>query len=355
MLHKIATTAGAALYKRASPGEPTDDPRQVSGWALLVLLLNLIVFIPVFVYMIYTLGQLFPVLAIIENTDPPAYEPVSLNEDSHTDTSDPNAAPKNDNAARAGKPISSSLRSLDRLLRSVGGWRANFRGLVPCLAYIFAVSVVGAVFESLPLVPSFVGTLLASLALVQLSAAWVHIAVSPPNASPFWRRLPPFRKTFEATWIPTVVAWLAATVYVYIPTLMAWVLNLPLYDPSTPGEVPVYDRHAVWKVLVLMLVSLAAWAILIVPSEVLQVRVQASLLPPDEDAIIPFDRTYSGTLEPAIVGKGYVSARDAIMTFPRASWIRIYILHAKIFGVVFGMYLLMLAVMIPQVVLLRPS
>ncbi|KAH8911413.1 hypothetical protein BR93DRAFT_990294 [Coniochaeta sp. PMI_546] len=347
MMHSIAATAGSALYKRAvdGGGNNPDDPKQVSGWVFLVFLANFLVFLPLALYVSYTLGQLFPALAIVENTDPPAYEPLALNDDA----ADGTTPPKND----AGKPISSSLRALNRLLYSVGGWRSSFRGIGAYLAYSFAVSFVAGLFSALPFVPAFVGTLLASLALVQLSTAWVHIAISPPNPAYFWRRLPPFRKALEATWLPTLAAWAAGTLAAYLPALTAYLVDLPLYDPSKPNDLPTYDRHAAWKVLVLLLVTLSAWALVIVPTEVLLVRVQASLLPPDEDTIIPFDRTYDGTLEPAVVGQGYVSVRDALKTFPRASWVRIYILHAKIFGAVLLAYGLMMAVFIPQALLLK--
>ncbi|KAB5535198.1 ubiquitin carrier protein [Coniochaeta sp. 2T2.1] len=344
MFQSLTGKATTALLRRAVEDNP-DEPKQLPGWALLVLLANFVVFLPFVIYLSYTLGQLFPVLAIVENTNPPAYEPVALNEEADN----PDGTPRND----AGKPISSSLRSLNRLLYSVGGWRSSFRGLGAYVAYTFAVSIVAGIFTAIPFVPAFVGTLLASLALVQLAAAWVHIAISPPNAARFWKRLPPFRKAFEATWIPTVASWAAGTAVGYLPVLTALIVKLPLPDREHPNEVPEYDRHAFWKVLIILLVTLVAWALVIVPTEVLLIRVQASLLPPDEDSIIPFDRTYDGTLEPAVVGKGYVSWRDALNTFPRASWVRIYILHAKIFAAVLVAYGVMMAVFVPQALLFK--
>lgn len=342
MMHSIAATASAALYKRAADGGDVDDPKQVSGWVVLVVLANFVVFLPLVMYVSYTLGQLFPALATVENIDPPAYEPIAISEGDDANASSGNAA---------GKPISSSLRSLSRLLYSVGGWRASFRGLGIYLVYAFAVSLVAGIFSSIPLVPAFVGALVANLALVQLSTAWVHIVMSPPNPARFWHRLPTFRKAFNATWIPTVAAWAAGTVTGHVPRLAAYVVGLPLADPSKPNDIPQYDRHAFWKILIVLLVTLVAWALLIVPTQVLLIRVQASLLPPDEDAIIPFDRTYDGTLEPAIVGKGYVSAKDALRTFPRASWVRIYVLHAKIFAAVLVTYGIIMAAVVPQALL----
>lgn len=345
MMSSIAAAAGAALYKRASDGAEADDPKQASGWAVLVFLANFVVFLPLVMYVSYTLGQLFPALATVENIDPPAYEPIAISDE----TDNANAASPNE----PGKPISSSLRSLARLLYSVGGWRASFRGLGVYLVYAFGVTFVSGIFSAVPLVPAFVGTLLASLALVQLSTAWVHIVISPPDPARFWRRLPSFRKAFNATWLPTVAAWAAGTVTGYVPRLAAYIVKLPLYNPSKPNDFPQYDRHAFWKVLIVLLFTLFAWALLMVPTEVVLIRVQASLLPPDEDTIIPFDRTYDGTLEPAVVGKGYVSAKDALRTFPRASWVRIYILHAKIFAVVLLTYGIMMAIVVPQSLLFK--
>jgi hypothetical protein len=44
--------------------------------------------------------------------------------------------------------------------------------------------------------------------------------------------------------------------------------------------------------------------------------------------------------------------RDALSTFSRSSWIRLYKLYAKIIGVSFVMYLLMMAVVIPEVIVM---
>jgi hypothetical protein len=44
--------------------------------------------------------------------------------------------------------------------------------------------------------------------------------------------------------------------------------------------------------------------------------------------------------------------RDAMNTFSRASWIRLYRLYAKIIGVSFVVYLLMMAVIVPEVIIM---
>jgi hypothetical protein len=341
VMHRVASLAGK-LSKRAMD-EPVggDETRQK---LYLVLLLNLIVFLPVFIYVNYTIGNLFPTLAIVEDTNPPAYEPLSVHEE----------APADPTSVKDGssQPVSSSLRSLHRTLLSVAGWRANFRGIWANIAYGFAISLATGFFTAIPFVPGFVGVIIANLVLVQLSAAWVHIVISPPNPAPFWRRLPPFKKTFQATALPVTIYAVAYILSLEVPELVAGLLGFQSFHPTNPGAIPnpgQYDRHSAWKGLIVLLVSFAVWALVYMPALVILVRVQASLLPPDEDTIIPFDRTYDGTIEPAVVsGKGYVTTRDAIRTFPRASWIRIYILQAKIFGVVVATLLVFFAVVAPQ-------
>lgn len=284
---------------------------------------------------------------MVENPNPPAYERVSLNEDPETLADDEAAA------AAPPKPISASLRALERLVFSVGGWRSNFRGFWCSFAYGVSVAFISGIFMSLPFIPAFVGTLLATLALVQISTAWVHIVMTPPNPAPFYRRLPPFKKTFEATAAPVLALWLAATIGGAAPRLISNLVHLPTWTVGDPNEVPIYGWGDSWKGLVVGVVTLAIWALAIIPAHVVLVRVQASLLPPDEDSIIPFDRSFGSSVEPAVVGgKGFVTMKDAWSTVSRASWIRIYVLHAKVFAATAAATLLMLVIIIPEVMLM---
>ncbi len=58
-------------------------------------------------------------------------------------------------------------------------------------------------------------------------------------------------------------------------------------------------------------------------------------------------------MEPAIVGgKGYVTWRNALKTFPRSSWVRLYVLYLKAFLVTWGVYFLWAVVVIPEMMLL---
>ena len=269
---------------------------------------------------------------MIEDPNPPAYEPLALNDDVETAATGPNkplsGTPNN---GHSGKPITSSVRATHRLLESVGGFRGRFRGIMAAFALAVSGGIIAGFFNGVGL-PRVVGTLLASLALVQLSTAWIHIIMTVPNPLPFWRRLPALGRTFKATYLPVLVNSAALSAAYLVPLFTAHLLGLEIWDPSHPKDMPKYHSEDAWRSLVVWLVSLAVHLLLVLPSEVALVRVQASLLSPEEQTIIPFDATFQGKVEPAVVdGKGYVSMRDALTTFSRASWIRLYKMYLKVF------------------------
>lgn len=249
-----------------------------------------------------------------------------------------------------GKPITSSLRATRRLLASVAGWRSYFRGIVLAAIIAFASNTLGGILEAaIPWIP--IGHLLAPLALTQLITAWTHIVITAPSTLRFYQRLPPFKRTFEATCFPIFATWIAEALTVGSAALTAKLLGLRL--PTDADGAPKFTGDAAWKGLVVFLVATFFQLAAVVPAKVLLVRVQASLLGPDEQVILPFDRSFGGKLEPAIVGgKGFITLRDALTSFPRASWVRLYKLYAKVVAVVIGAYVLMAAVIVPEVFLL---
>jgi hypothetical protein len=144
MLHHIVA-GHAALAKRYIDDENTPT-YQIPGWAFLVALVDLIIFVPIFFFIIYTLATIVPVLAIIEDPNPPAYEPVALNDDNH------NAGEPTSSLFNNGKPVTSSLRATRRLLSGVAGWTSYFRGIVCAVVLAIANSLLnGIISNRLPL------------------------------------------------------------------------------------------------------------------------------------------------------------------------------------------------------------
>jgi hypothetical protein len=301
----------------------------------------------------YTLKHIYPALAIVEDENPPAYDPVPV--------ADPDAADNGDgptNGLTDGKPrpVTSSLRSIFRALRANGGFlRSSLRGLSCFLAQYFATGAVTILFSAaLPrhsIFASLAG-LLASLAMVQLSTAWVHIVISPPSPRHFYQRLPPFRRTFDAAAGPVALYWLAATVTDWVPLAVALALGLRI--PNFMSKRPYFPEEpqggAPWKGLVVMVVAFACQLLFRLPAHVVLVRVQSSLLPVEDDTIVPFDRSFEGKVEPAVVsGKGYASISEAWITFGRSAWRRLIILYIKLYFLSIAIYIAMAAIVGPQV------
>ncbi|KAL7922351.1 hypothetical protein ACQKWADRAFT_293220 [Trichoderma austrokoningii] len=332
-------------------GEPVEFHMPAWGWPL--ILVDAIILIPISLLVQYTLLYIYPVFTIIEDENPPAYEPLPS---TVIDDEEANAgAPKpTDGAPRT---VTSSLRSINRLLTSYGGFRANFRGFMCLLAQHILSGVVASFFSWFPAKPF--AELLASLIMVQYATAWVHIVISHPSPRRFWRRLPTFKRAFNATWKPIVIYWVATQVHYWIPILLSELIGFdaPSLRRWGSGNVPDgFSEHKISYMIkagVYFLLSTMLWVVVIIPARVVLVRVQASLLPEDEDPIIPFDRSFDGKVEPAVVGGlGYATVANAWSTFSKAAWRRVVILYAKIFGVIVATTVFSWAILIPTGLLL---
>ncbi|UNI21694.1 hypothetical protein JDV02_007662 [Purpureocillium takamizusanense] len=297
---------------------------------------------------------------MVEDENPPAYEPLSLNHDANADDIEPEAQQQGGRKPSAvngqSRTVTSSLRAVNRLLLAHGGFRAYFRGFFCLVAQGLATSVLMGLFSAV--LGGFftpVATLLASLALVQLSTAWVHIVISLPSRRHFWSRLPPFKRAFDATWKPVALYWLAAEVTRWLPLGLAFALRLRIPSFDNNGNMELDGLDAAWfvKGAAILVFTIFASVFLVIPARVILVRVQASLLPVEEDTVIPFDRSFEGKVEPAIVGgKGYVSVADAWGTFSRAAWRRLLVLYVKVFLASMAGLLITAALIAPQIVVI---
>ena len=271
---------------------------------------------------------------MVEDENPPAYEPVSLNDPEVASLpEEPAVAPgtkRPGDDRDAPKPVSSSFRGLSRAVRANVGWRAFLKGFWCWIAMNMISGTAMSIFASAHPFLAPLGHLVATLAIIQLDTAWVHIVITPHSGRHFWRRLPSLKRAFSATWRPIVLYWFAAQAALGVTELTAWALGMNIFGADKGEGVVLNDLP--WKATVVGLVALFASLALTVPAQVILVRVQASLLPPDEHTIIPFDRSFGGKVEPAVVsGKGYATISDVWSTFSRAAWRRLVVLYFKVF------------------------
>ncbi|KAK3306898.1 uncharacterized protein B0T15DRAFT_484142 [Chaetomium strumarium] len=336
-------TVGGALAKRLVQDPPTGGTL-LPSWIGWLFLGDVVLFLPILFVIGYTFGRVFPALAAVE--DPlPAYEAVPLNDD---DT------PKDDNdPVHPGKPVTASIRATHRLLRSVGGWLSYFRGFGYAVAInIMTIMIIVPFYHLLPIIPIRVVHLFALYILTPWYVAWTHVVITPESNTSFLRRLVPFRRAFVATWFPTFLFWAATHVCLILPSLLAGAigLDIELRNPLNLG--PVVTNVDVGKSLCVIGVLVALQALLLIPAHTALVRVQASLLPADQDTIVPFDRSFGGLVAPEVVtGKGFASFTAALTTVSRASWLRIYLLRLKVFATLVAMYVVLIATVVLQVYL----
>ncbi|KAK7967073.1 uncharacterized protein PG986_001350 [Apiospora aurea] len=198
-----------------STEEAADSQPTTPAVSVPLLLVGALICLPVISFLCYTLGDLVPVLAIVEDTSRSrrgyVHLPLELTSE---------AAPGS-NAGAQGiatedmgepryRPVSASIRSTLGLLWSIAGFPSLFRGFGCFLALNMANITIQLVLAAIPFVPTFVADVLPPLLKVPVHVAWTHIVVSAPSSRPFWHHLPGTADFFRATALPAAI-FLAAT------------------------------------------------------------------------------------------------------------------------------------------------
>lgn len=131
---------------------------------------------------------------------------------------------------------------------------------------------------------------------------------------------------------PTAVWATAEQLALYIPAAMFYVYGLNRYteDPTHYRSVDSSVRASdITQLFACGFVGLFITFAIVFPAEVTLTRVQASLLPEEDEAIVPFDRSFGGKVQP---GES-VKMLDAWKTFSWAARIRLVTLYVKILAI----------------------
>ncbi|AEO55133.1 hypothetical protein MYCTH_2314130 [Thermothelomyces thermophilus ATCC 42464] len=336
---------GGTLAKRLVEDAPQTSQPPVALYFLGVA--NLVVFLPVLLVLFYTFQYVYPTLAAVE--DPlPAYEALAMNDDDGQTKNGSNTPMR---TAQPGMPITASIRATNRLIRSLNGWLSNFRGLGYSVLIGILTGLTTLFFGMFGFIPRPVAHLLALVIVAPLSTTWTHLVVTRPSAKSFARRIPALKKVYRATWLPTFLLWAATNACVYFPILLAGLIGLELSDPERPDQIrsQLPTGSDAGKALAVLGLLLGLQVLLYIPAETALTRVQASLLPPDEDTVVPFDRSFAGRVEPELVtGKGFATFGAAIKSVTRASWVRIYLQRLKLCAVSMAIYFAVIAVVMVE-------
>lgn len=226
------------------------------------------------------------------------------------------------------QPITAKFRTTIRHLRARAGWLSRFRGLhVKLIYHAIQFGLVEIYIRALdvrtPLLRGFVSVFITTC-LCRIDALWTHVVISEPSSKSWFSRMPT-RKYSKKLVLPALMWALAQQFSLHFPIAV-----YKLYQNA--NAVPSDKKNLFMTIS--MLFSFLAVALIIFPFTVSLKRVQASLLPEEDESIVPFDRTFGGKVVPEILGgSGKINMRDAWKTFDWNSRIRLMKVYAKVFAI----------------------
>lgn len=247
-------------------------------------------------------------LAAVEDSNPDVYVRI--------DNDDPNK-PVNPNepelaTAVPPRPITSKLRTTIRHLRARAGFWSRFRGFS---MYIACSGAQGLAVALIPVdVSSFLGQFfvqsLVSVLFSTWQMAWVHIVISEPSPKCFYQRIPSYRTWIKIAPAAALQNVLTAAAF-FLPMAVAHLVGWVDIDPNQ--EDPLV---AMYRLLAVMALPALLAFLISIPARVIFIRVAASMLPEEDEAIVPFDRSFGGKVQPSIIGgSGKIGLLDAWKTF----------------------------------------
>jgi hypothetical protein len=320
----------------ANPQEP-EKPFPVVGFT--VVFFTALLFFIVSACVSYIYGKVITTLAAVEDPNPDVYVRIDAHITAENDPEVPLPNPK---------PITSSLRTTTAHLRARAGRWSLFRGLALYMLLSIAIALVSSPLAALlggGLLGHAVGRFIADIVLANVRVAWIHIVISEPSTKRLWARIPAWRKTVPKMAPAAAIRALASQITTFVPLLVAYAThifrnNASPFDPTDASPAKVGGSFGI------ALLALILYVLILMPAEVTFIRVAASMLPEEDETIVPFDRSFGGKVTPEIVGgQGKIGILDAWRSFEWSSRTRFLIVVGKVFfmemviGSVFGIVL----------------
>lgn len=257
------------------------------------------------------------------------------------------------------KPITSSIRGTIRHLVAEAGRGARFRGVMIYMSYNFLTLIVSTFFRAaLPRIPGqaiFVAGLTGAI-LANLHSTWTHKVVSMPTDKSFCQR---FRAASQWKTLALPAAIEASMPYValYLSCGVAMLLGLhKLESEDLSSYTAAQAVGLIARILVVFVFVISCSLFLCLPAIVTLVRIEASILPEDQDTIVPFDRTFGGKVMSKLMGgTGKVGFLDAWRSFNWEARRRLIKLFVKIQLLITGMIIIIAHVLLFEVFLVMRS
>ncbi|KAH8730788.1 hypothetical protein GQ44DRAFT_736453 [Phaeosphaeriaceae sp. PMI808] len=217
------------------------------------------------------------------------------------------------------KPITSSIRGTIKHLVGHAGRTARFRGLRIYVLYGFLMSIVNAILSAvLPGIPGqpIIVAALTGAALANVHATWTHKVISMPSDMSFRQRFVPTSQ-WKTLAYPAAIEAAMPYISLYLVAAIGMLMGLHQLDRE---EISSYNctqiTGLVLRMITMVVLIFASALFLCVPAIVTLVRIEASILPEDQDTIVPFDRTFGGKVVSQMMGgSGKIAFLDAWRSF----------------------------------------
>ncbi|MCJ1408817.1 hypothetical protein MMC19_002893 [Ptychographa xylographoides] len=345
-----------AKYQMKENGDIHLGDVNMPKWGIALLGFTILLYILVSMSIRYTYAELIGTLAMIET---PTVTAIVRTSPEDPDFPLPSVAEKEPLMEQEllllkSKPITSKFRTTIKHLRAHGGFFSRFRGAHVLAMYYVIYHLLTSVLTSFaPNSSSYhsIVTIATSTILCRLNATWTHVVISEPSTKRFYQRIPAraaFRKLAGPTFI---VATLKQILIVCLGELYLGLgLQAFLADPSKLAALPESQQLAVLaKALAFFLLVIVNVVFIIIPAHVALKRVQASLLPEEDESIVPFDRTFNGRVVPEILGgTGHMSLRGAWKSFDWNGRVRLFKVYAKVGAMEMGLNMLLVFVVLGE-------
>ncbi|EON69414.1 hypothetical protein W97_08674 [Coniosporium apollinis CBS 100218] len=233
------------------------------------------------------------------------------------------------------QPITRSIITTMRHLTAQAGFRSRWRGLGGAIIYGTAFHFLSnLVFAVVPTIPGrFLGEIAATMILARHHMAWTHAMISTPSSKPYLSRVLP-RSTWKAVAFPAAACFIVTDLALFVAAgfthIIFFQVDIPNVERGSGTDI------AIWAIKIIAAITVGVCAVLFVaiPAHVTLTRIEASLLPEEEDTIVPFDRSFGGRVVPAVIGgTGAIGFLEAWKTFNWEARRRVVKLYIKIFFV----------------------
>lgn len=239
------------------------------------------------------------------------------------------------------KPITASIHASIRHLHTVGGFFGRWRGAGAGMAYHFLHALLTNFLSGLiglGLAGHALMHIVSSICLARVHMAWTHSMIAAPNSKSWMRRMVP-RKQCKAILLPSLAFAVAQQITVAMPIAVAFALGLPQeihnqhFDFMSRNVSPSEAAYYAFALLSIPMTAIFVALAILLPASVTLTRIEAALLPEDQETIVPFDRSIVlGGFDLATRGACRSVFVQAWKSFEPAARLRLIKLYAKMFS-----------------------